>query len=172
MPYCKNCGAALSEGAAYCPKCGTRVEAVARAALASWGERFIAYLIDIIILGIILAPIKWYISWAAWPGFVWAPDFLRWIPFVDFGLDNVIYFLYWTFMEGTNGQSIGKMVMKIKVTQLNGEPTDIVHAAIESLGKAFLFPLDLIVGWILYPMKKQRLFNHLSETIIVRPSSS
>lgn len=162
--YCRNCGARLPEGAEYCTNCGAPVTPVARPALASWGERFIAWLIDMIILGILLGP------WITLPGYVWAPHFLRWVPFVDFGTKNVIYFLYWTFMEGIYGQSIGKMAMKIRVTQLNGEPTDIVHAAIESLGKAFLLPLDCIVGWILYPTKRQRLFNYISETKIVKAS--
>ena len=162
MSYCRKCGAKLPEGATYCPNCGTPVETAFRPALAVWGERFIAWLIDMIILGIIFGP------WITLPGYIWAPNFLRWIPFVDFGSKNVIYFLYWTFMEGIYGKSIGKMAMKLKVTQLNGKPTDIVHAAIESIGKAFLLPLDCIIGWILYPTKKQRLFNYISETIVVK----
>jgi uncharacterized RDD family membrane protein YckC len=71
-------------------------------------------------------------------------------------------------MDGINGQSIGKSVMRIKVTQLNDKPVDLAHAAIESLGKAFLLPLDCFIGWFLYPRKKQRLFNYISETIIVK----
>lgn len=169
--YCRNCGARLPEGADYCPDCGTSVVASPtapgarlRPELAGWGERFIAWLIDMIILGIVVGP------WIQLPGYLWGPEFLRGIPFVDFGTRNVIYFIYWMFMEGVYGQSIGKMILKIKVTRLNGEPADLVHAAIESLGKAFLLPIDCIVGWILYPAKKQRLFNYASETIVVRAS--
>jgi uncharacterized RDD family membrane protein YckC len=83
---------------------------------------------------------------------------------------SIILFLYWTFMEGLYGQSLGKMIMNLKVTHLNGGAPDIAHAAIESLGKAF-FPLlliDCIIGWILYPSKRQRLFNYVSETVVVR----
>ncbi len=175
MPFCKHCGVELSEGAVYCSNCGVSVESMLSAVpiskprleLASWSERFIAWLIDAIILGIFISVIKFFV-WVAWPAFVWASDFIRWIPFVDIGMDNVIFFLYWTFMDGISGQSIGKSVMRIKVTQLNDKPADLAHAAIESLGKAFLLPLDCIVGWFLYPRKKQRLFNYISETIIVR----
>ena len=179
MVFCKHCGSELSEGAAYCSKCGMRVESLQsakpvskpRLELAGWGERFVAWLIDIILLGIFLSMMKFFV-FIAWPSFIWAPDFLRWIPFVDFGMDNVIYFLYWTLMEGLNGQSIGKSVMRIKITQLNDKPVDLVHAAIASLGKAFLLPVDCIIGWLLYPGKKKRLFNYISETIIVRISRS
>jgi uncharacterized RDD family membrane protein YckC len=120
-------------------------------------------------LRVFLTPIKFVLR-LAWPGFLWAPSALQWVPFVHLGLDNVVYFLYWTVMEGINGQSVGKMAMKIRVTTLNGEPTDFVHAAIQSLGKAFLLPLDCIIGLILYPGKRQRLFNYISETLVVKKS--
>ena len=71
-------------------------------------------------------------------------------------------------MEGIYGQSIGKMVMKIKVTRLNGEPIDFGKALVESVGKAFLLPVDCIIGWIAFSDKKQRLFNHLSNTMVVK----
>ena len=102
MPFCKHCGVELSEGSVYCSTCGKSVESQPfatsiskpRLDLASWSERFIAWIIDIIILGIFISVIKFFV-WIAWPTFVWAPDFLRWIPFVDIGLDNVVFFLYW-----------------------------------------------------------------------------
>jgi uncharacterized RDD family membrane protein YckC len=42
------------------------------------------------------------------------------------------------------------------------------QAALESVGKAFLLPLDLILGWILHPRKRQRILNYLSGTIVLR----
>ncbi len=167
MPYCKNCGSEFPEGAVYCPKCGTRVEIVAALKLASWGERFVAWLIDVVILGAIIALIRVF-TWIAWPSFSWVPNIPSWIPFVDFGLSNVIYFLYWMFMEGAYGQSFGKMIMKLKMTRLDGKHINMAQAAMESVGKAFLLPFDCLLGWLLYPSKGQRLFNYLSETIVVR----
>jgi uncharacterized RDD family membrane protein YckC len=70
-------------------------------------------------------------------------------------------------MEGVYGQSLGKMVMKIKVTKLDGTPIGLPSAAIESIGKAFLLPIDCIIGWLLYGDTNQRLFNYISETIVV-----
>lgn len=175
MPYCRKCGTEVTVDAAFCANCGapisglsrSTVQPVPRVTFASWGERIIAWIIDMIALGIIITPVKLLIA-AAWPSFIWAPDYLRWIPFVDVGMDQIIYFFYWTFLEGTNGQSLGKMIIRIKVTQLNGEPIEIFHAAISSIGKAFLLPIDLLLGWIIYPNQKQRLFNHLSETIVTK----
>ncbi len=166
MPYCRNCGAALAEDAAYCPNCGTPVKpAAAQLRLASWGERFVAWLIDIVIINILLTPIRLL---AVWSSLTWAPPFIEQIPFVDLGPSQLIYFIYWTIMEGTYGQSLGKMALRIKVTRINGQPVDLAHAALESLGKAFLLPIDLIIGWILYASKKQRLLNYASETIVIK----
>jgi uncharacterized RDD family membrane protein YckC len=73
-------------------------------------------------------------------------------------------------MDGIYGQSLGKMIMRLKVRGLNGEPIDMGRAALESVGKAFLLPIDCILGWIFYPRKRQRMFNYLSQTIVVRSS--
>jgi uncharacterized RDD family membrane protein YckC len=176
MPYCRNCGAEIPPEAIYCPKCGTPVSATRyeqstsprrRPALATWGERFVAWLIDVIIIGVIglfLGLFSWFAAgqltwWSAWP---------NWIPFFNFNPNGVILFLYWMLMEGFYGQSFGKMVMRIKVTRLQGEKINMSQAALESVGKAFLLPIDVLVGWILYPLRRQRLFSRLSETIVIK----
>jgi len=169
MSYCKKCGTELPEGSAYCPKCGTPTQSAAEPAFrpAYWGERFVAWLIDIAILGAISALIGFFL-WAGWPSYGLVQGFPNWIPFVNFGSSNVVHFLYWMLMDGIYGQSLGKMIMKIKVVQLDGARVDMPQAALESVGKAFLLPFDCLLGWILYPSKGQRLFNYLSNTIVVK----
>ena len=71
-------------------------------------------------------------------------------------------------MDGTYGQSFGKMAMRLKVTRLDGGQIGMANAALESLGKAFLLPLDCLLGWILYPRRRQRLFNYISNTIVIK----
>lgn len=171
MPYCRRCGFELPEDALFCPNCGAAVTSVApksRLELASWGERIAAYLIDVIILGLIVVPIVsiFLLPWRLLiGGFGWDLGI-----FASFSLTNVVSFLYWTFMEGVYGQSLGKMVLKIKVVRADNKPMDIATAAIESLGKAFLPPIDFILGLILYPQRQQRLFNYVSNTIVVKAS--
>jgi uncharacterized RDD family membrane protein YckC len=113
------------------------------------------------------------LGWLTLPGFRWMPHMWGttapdWVPFVNFGFRNVVYFFYWLLMELTYGQSLGKMVMKIEVADLDGGPIDINQAAVQAVGKAFLLPLDFILGIILYPSKQQRLFNQLSETVVLK----
>ncbi len=164
---CAKCGSEVPEDAVYCPKCGTPVETVTQLELALWGERFVAWLIDIIILSIIVTPLRILLS-NVWPSFAWTHGIPVWIPFVDFGTSNVIHLLYWMLMENTYGQSFGKMVMKIKVTRLDGQPISIQQAALESVGKAFLLPIDFLLGLIFYPRRRQRIFNYLSETTVIK----
>lgn len=154
--YCKKCGSEIAEDAEYCPSCGAGIN-VNELVLAGFGERFLAYIIDTMIIGFLVGVI-------AWPTMI----FSHHVPFVDMGLRNVALFLYWTYTEGTTGQSIGKKIMKIKVTDLEGEPIDVSKSMYQALGKAFLLPLDVIVGLMMYQDKEQRLFNYLSETIVVR----
>jgi uncharacterized RDD family membrane protein YckC len=171
MPYCKNCGFEIPDGAFYCPNCGASVPQELyrpKLEIAGWGERIAAYIIDVIILGIIIIPIV--SAWGflrIWTGAIYSLSW-SWAPFVSFGAGNFISFLYWTFMEGIYGQSIGKIILKMKVTTLEGAPINITTAAIESIGKAFLLPIDLILGLILYPNKNQRLFNYISNTIVIK----
>ncbi|MCW4007408.1 MAG: RDD family protein [Candidatus Bathyarchaeota archaeon] len=175
MTHCIKCGSALPEGAKYCPACGAVVTAAASAVppaksqviasglkLAFWGERFVAWLIDVIIIGVAIGILNLFnllagFSLAGWP---------NWIPFFNAG--GVLYFLYWVLMEGIYGQSLGKMIMQIKVVRLDGGAIGFSNAALESVGKAFLLPLDCILGWVLYPKSRQRAFNYLSQTIVVK----
>ncbi|MEM2081230.1 MAG: RDD family protein [Candidatus Bathyarchaeia archaeon] len=179
MPYCIKCGKALPEGAKYCPACGAVVVAETPATavaatvqtiapglkLAFWGERFVAWLIDVIIIGVAIGILNLFnllasFSLAGWP---------NWIPFFNAG--SILYFLYWMFMEGIYGQSLGKMIMQIKVVRLDGDEIGFGNAALESAGKAFLLPIDCILGWVLYPKSRQRAFNYLSQTIVVKVPS-
>jgi len=187
MPYCIKCGNELPENAKYCPVCGTAttVEEAATAPsvatapaaqvsglkLAFWGERFVAWLIDAFIITVVMGIISVVIGIISFfSGFSFTAffDIMNWFPVVS--LNGIVIFFYWMVMEVSNGQSIGKMAMGIKVTRVDGSPINLGQAAAESFGKAF-FPilvLDCLLGWILYPKRRQRVFNHLSETIVIK----
>ena len=191
MAYCKNCGYELPQSAVYCPRCGTAVvkeEVPAAAAappsapappvepmatgvtLAWWWERFVAWLIDVVIVNLVMGLVFGFAGLLAFLGgqpFTLAA-LSDWFPFI--GINGVVIFFYWWFMEAANGQSVGKMVMRMKVTRVDGGRISVGEAAIESIGKAFLplLLLDMLLGWILYPRRRQRLFNYISQTIVVK----
>lgn len=86
---------------------------------------------------------------------------------VGVGRHGLLLFLYWTLFEGRTGQSPGKLALDLRVARADGEPVTYGAAAIESFGKAFLLPLDLLVGVLAMPGEGQRLFNRLSDTVVV-----
>ncbi|RPI83336.1 MAG: hypothetical protein EHM34_05490 [Nitrosopumilales archaeon] len=78
------------------------------------------------------------------------------------------FFAYWTYFEHTSGQSIGKRLLKIKSTDLSGNDIDMKNAALQSFGKSFLLPIDVILGWLFTNSKRQRIFNNLSKTVVIK----
>lgn len=137
--------------------------------LASWSDRFFAWLIDFVIVQIALGAV---FAAAAFP--FWFTDFDRLFspgPFdgpVRYAITSAVFFAYWTYFESTRGQSIGKMVLKVKTVDLAGRPASTKSVAIQSFGKAFLLPIDVILGWIFTNDKRQRIFNRASDTLVVK----
>ena len=172
MVKCEKCGAEFKEDAVFCQRCGTPVatnpsKSVNVINLAGWGDRIIAYIIDIVILGLIAGVLQGIIGI---PNFAWmgGMPITSYVPFMSSGIRDVLLFFYFVYMDLEYGQSIGKMVMKIKITNLNGGPMDLTQAAIESFGKSFLLPLDVIVGWLFLQDKTQRLFSYLARSIVIK----
>jgi uncharacterized RDD family membrane protein YckC len=131
--------------------------------LAEWKDRFFAWIIDIIIVSIVIH-ILYSISGS--PGY----------DLKSFPLRSLAFFLYWTFFETVKGQSIGKMVLKLRTVEFSGrmnyqtagKTVGVKSAAIQSFGKSFLLPIDLVLGWIFTNKYRQRIFNRLSNTVVVK----
>jgi uncharacterized RDD family membrane protein YckC len=110
-------------------------------------------LIDVLMLGIV-----WHLT-------VYSRQLVP-ISLLGLLLFQVLTFLYWTLLEGYRGQSLGKMILNLAVVGPKGERIGFEDSAIESFGKAFLLPLDLVVGALAYRGADQRLFNRLSNTVV------
>jgi uncharacterized RDD family membrane protein YckC len=138
--------------------------------LAKWTERFIAWLIDFVIVSIGLAILFAIFSIPFWVNYTTGEMEERFNGFQPFHylISSLVFFLYWTYFESTTGQSIGKRVMNIKTTNLNGTVAERKRFALAAFGKAFLLPIDVILGWIFTNGKRQRLFNRASNTIVIK----
>ena len=130
--------------------------------IASWDDRFLAWLLDVILVSAILASVG-----VATGLLSTVTDSVAYAP-PRVGANGAALFVYWTVLEGYQGQSAGKMVLNIAVTDERGDPIGYGTAAIESFGKAFLLPIDLLVGWLAYEEEGLRLFNRLSSTIVLK----
>lgn len=138
--------------------------------LASWVDRFVAWLIDFIIvsigLGILFALIA-FPFWFSGYGNDMASEHRNFGVF-HYLLSSIAFFAYWAYFEHTSGQSIGKRLLNIKATDMSGKAVDIKSATLESFGKSFLLPLDVILGWLFTNNKRQRIFNKISNTIVIK----
>ena|SRR3989338_2180413 len=117
-----------------------------------WWPRFWAWLIDIIVLWIVTG-----ILFSFW----FDIDARRYM------LHGIIGFVYWAALESEGRQSIGKRALNIKLVSVKGKNTTLGATAVSAFGKAFLLPLDMIIGVLARPGKKQRLFNIASDTAVV-----
>ena len=133
--------------------------------LAPWSARFWAWLIDVILIILFLNIIRGIFDPVWKLPLLW--DYRHW-EFFALGFESIFFFAYWTVMEGFRGQSIGKMVMNLRVVNRDGTRIRYTTAALESLGKAFLLPLDCLIGWLAMPGTKLRVFNRISNTIVVK----
>jgi uncharacterized RDD family membrane protein YckC len=137
--------------------------------LANWGRRFIAWLIDYIIINVMLAYFGVEgiesrfiptVLLPRLPGF----DISIWSP-----ISVATFFLYWSLSEWYFGRSVGQLLLNIRLANLKGQRPSLIASAIQSVGKSLLLPLDCVIGWV-YPAcrkHRQRLFNMLSNTIVI-----
>jgi uncharacterized RDD family membrane protein YckC len=138
--------------------------------LARWTERFVAWLIDFVIVSIGLAVLFVLLSIPFW--MYYAPEDVderfRGPQSYHYLISSLVFFLYWTYFESRTGQSLGKKVMNLKTTNLDGTVAQGKKVALAAFGKAFLLPFDVILGWIFTNERRQRIFNRASNTIVIK----
>lgn len=137
--------------------------------LAKWTDRFFAWLIDFIIVSSISTTIIFALFGTIYYEFdeegLWAEN-TQYVP------ASILFFVYWVILEYKTGQTIGKKILNLKVTDTSGGKPNLKGVLISSFGKSFLLPLDVILGWILTNKKRQRVFNKLGDTLVIKIKSS
>lgn len=136
--------------------------------LARWTDRFIAWLIDFIIVSLGLGILFAVLSFPYWFDNANMNMAYTSVGPLNYIISSLVIMAYWTYFESTTGQSIGKKLLHLRTTNLDGKTIDVKAAVIESFGKAFLLPLDVILGWIFTNNKRQRVFNRASNTIVIK----
>jgi uncharacterized RDD family membrane protein YckC len=133
--------------------------------LAKWTDRFFAWLIDFIIISSISTMIIFLLFGSMYyefdEGGLWAEN-TQYIP------ASILFFVYWVILEYKTGQTIGKKILNLKVVRIDGSKAGLKGILLGSIGKSFLLPIDVALGWILTNEKRQRIFNKLGDTIIIK----
>ena len=133
--------------------------------LAKWTDRFLAWIIDFILISTILTAIIFLtfgtIYYELDDGGFWAEN-TQYIP------ASVLFLIYWIVSEYKTGQSVGKKILNLKIVSLDGKKPSLKGIILSSFGKSFLLPIDVLLGWILTNQKRQRIFNKLGDTVIIK----
>jgi uncharacterized RDD family membrane protein YckC len=135
--------------------------------------RFVAILIDYLIIGVISGILAIPLLVAAMAvnvtnGNVSAFSSGPIIALSVVGL--VVWFLYFTLLEGRYGQTVGKMALSIKVVrEADGAPIDYGEAAVRTVLRIIDGLFDYLIGaiFIWTSDEKQRLGDRVAHTVVV-----
>ena len=188
MAFCANCGKELPAGVAFCPSCGAPVQpgATATAAASStpvsgidaltkdqkaqeyWVKRFIALIIDGLIIFVVVAIIGVFVAsaflfGAGGFGFVGA---LFGVLSIFVGIILIFYF---PIMESTSGATFGKRFLHLKVVSKTGSNPTFVESFIRNVSKIYwlLLLLDVIVGLATSKGYAQKYTDRIAGTSVV-----
>ena len=135
--------------------------------LAKWKDRFFAWVVDFVIISILSTSIFFLTFLYLNHNF---EDFVTndgmYIP------TSILFFSYWIILEYKTGQKIRKKMFNLKITNNFGEKPSLIGIILSSFGKSFILPIDIIFGWILTNEKRQRIFNKLGNTLIIKIKES
>lgn len=183
MVFCGKCGKDNPMGAKFCENCGATLEAPTYQqpqttyAPGNWLShehagflpRFVAWIVDVIIFAVI----GWIISIPFGTNYGYGYNMNYNAGFNLGGVGTFITLLislaYYVYLDGMQGATIGKRVMKLKVVGTNGAmPIGPVPGFIRWLIKTI--PLLNIVAyiWILFDAEKQGLHDKIANTFVVK----
>lgn len=142
---------------------------------AELGQRIIAAIIDGIIVGVAGLILNGFLLFAGLArfgafgmGFMSAMPWM-WAPWMWL-LSFLIPVAYYTYFEGTTGQTIGKKAMNIRVVKPDGRPCDFASALIRSILRVVDSLVIGLVGIVVISVteKKQRIGDLVANTIVVK----
>jgi uncharacterized RDD family membrane protein YckC len=176
--YCESCGAPLAAPATQraAAPLGYQAPAFYTGAPTPYqgvAIRFVAILIDYVIIGVIIGILVFpfaaaAIAVTAIPG---NQSALAWGSIAAASLIGIaIWFLYFTLLEGHYGQTIGKMALNIKVVrEADGAQIDYGEAAVRTILRIIDGLFDYLIGaiFIWTSDEKQRLGDRVAHTIVV-----
>src|SRR5947207_10349371 len=122
-----------------------------------WIRRFIAFVIDAVIVAVVglffAIPLS-FLGWAWWfSGIFWGG----------------IWFIYSVLLETLFGGTVGKKIVALRVVAIDRN-LDVVHTVVRNLPKIFplILLIDVLVGAAQQGDPRQRLFDRIARTTVTR----
>lgn len=124
-----------------------------------WIKRFVAFIIDALILSIVATLIFWILPFTLY----WYYWTLGW-PF----LFGTMFFLYSSVMEMSYGATLGKQVMNMRVISLHGH-ADTGNIFVRNVSKVYwlILLVDWFVGFFTDGDPKQRFLDRYAGTTVI-----
>jgi len=124
------------------------------------GIRFVSLVIDSLIISAIFGALATILGFGMMRHGSWSVGLLSF----------AFYIAYYTYLEGTRGQTIGKMVTKIKVVREDGTPIEMEQAfkrnILRVIDGLFAYLIGAIFIW--RSDKQQRLGDSVAKTVVVK----
>ncbi|MDO9513630.1 MAG: RDD family protein [Elusimicrobiota bacterium] len=177
MSFCSKCGAPKTDDANYCSKCGAVIEAVVQHEIppaenieqvygkpAGFWIRAIALFFDSIILTIAGGVIGGVLGFLLALSVGDVGGFMPLFNLVGF----VIGAAYYICMHGSYGQTLGKMLIGIKVIKINDAPLSYGTAFLRYIGR-ILNIITLFIGYIIvaFNRKKRGMHDFIAGTKVI-----
>lgn len=181
--YCPRCGVEAVSGARFCQSCGyptpdfperlhnsvtARPEAT-NITVAGFWERFSARMLDSVLTYIAAIPLMLIVGFP----FYWIratndPEPL-WAGLAILAAWFVAWVSYYSILHGAYGQTIGKILLGVKVTEVSGKPISYGRALVRSIAE-ILSVIPLSVGYLIavFNPRRRALHDFISGTVVVR----
>jgi uncharacterized RDD family membrane protein YckC len=129
--------------------------------IAKFSRRLFAFIIDI---GVVFT-LTMTVTLVAHFSFLFSGQY-----FLDLNIFLFLGFLwvYSTLMEGFSGQTLGKLIFRLKVKSVSGKKLYYDNAAVRNFGKCFLLPIDLMFGYNLKDVRFLKYFDKFSGTTVIQ----
>lgn len=169
---CPKCGKENNDQARVCQKCGTNLQDVTEPSAqpvpdvlyAGFWDRVAAYLIDVGILTCISYVIIFVPTYEPFVTFIplYTPD-------MEFTVTLISWIYFASFESSTRQATIGKLIVRITVIDVNGDRISFGTATIRYFSK-ILSGLILLIGFFMIALtkKKQGLHDLIAETLVIK----
>ena len=147
----------------------TNERTVAGSRIARLGDRLLAVILD----GMLIAAVFAFLgSWVAvrWGGLTETGFSMTGTPaLITFGLTAAFAFLYYWFLEGLLGATLGKLVLGIKVRDISGAPCTLYQSFIRNILRIVDFIGVYLLGFLIaiFSKLRQRLGDHVAKTVVI-----
>ena len=140
--------------------------------LADVASRGAAAVIDMLIQGILILPLIIGILLIAFFASDFWASYYGWIIGISLLILIIIVYGYFIIMElSSNGQTIGKKVLKLRTIRKNGQSITLKHSAIRNLFRIFVDMYGIGVVLIFSSKEHNRVGDYLASTIVIAEES-